>query len=107
MTTTTRYPTVLQLARVVRQRRSARVDIVVPVYNEQGALERSIRHLHGFLATSLPFDWRIVIADNASIDQTPAIARALALELPHIAVLTLPEKGRGRALANRVAGERC
>ncbi len=98
MTTTTRYPTVLQLARVVRQRRSARVDIVVPVYNEQGALERSIRHLHGFLATSLPFDWRIVIADNASIDQTPAIARALALELPHIAVLTLPEKGRGRAL---------
>ena len=88
----------LQLARVVRQPRSARVDIVVPVHNEQNVLDRSIRHLHGFLATSLPFDWRIVIADNASVDQTPELARALARELPRIAVLTLPEKGRGRAL---------
>ncbi len=98
MPTTTQYPTVLQIARVVRQRRSPQVDIVVPVHNEQRALERSIRQLHSFLATSLPFDWRIVIADNASIDETPAIARALARELPHVAVLTLAEKGRGRAL---------
>jgi glycosyltransferase involved in cell wall biosynthesis len=74
------------------------IDVVVPVYNEQAALERSIRRLHRFLDLNMPFAWRIVIADNASTDATPAIARALALELPHTEVLQLAAKGRGRAL---------
>jgi glycosyltransferase involved in cell wall biosynthesis len=74
------------------------VDVVVPVYNEQGALERSIRSLHRFLGAEFPFDWRIVIADNASTDATPAIAAALAAELPGVEVLRMDRKGRGRAL---------
>jgi glycosyltransferase involved in cell wall biosynthesis len=77
--------------------RTPRIDVVVPVYNEQATLERSIRRLHAFLG-GLPFDWRIVIADNASTDGTPVIARALAIELPDISVLRLEAKGRGRAL---------
>jgi glycosyltransferase involved in cell wall biosynthesis len=72
------------------------IDVVVPVHNEQGSLERSIRRLHRFLDDHLPFAWRIVIADNASTDATPGIAAALALELPHM--LRLPAKSRGRAL---------
>jgi len=75
-----------------------RVDIVVPVYNEEIALERSIRRLHDFLRWNLPFAWRIVIADNASVDSTPAIARSLARELADVEVLRLSAKGRGRAL---------
>ena len=74
------------------------IDVVVPVYNEQGSLEASIRRLHRFLNDRLPFAWRIVIADNASTDATPAIAAALALELAHVEVLRLAAKGRGRAL---------
>jgi glycosyltransferase involved in cell wall biosynthesis len=75
-----------------------RVDIVIPVYNEQHALERSVRRLHGFLTLNVPLAWRIVIADNASIDLTPVIARRLALELPGVTVVHLSAKGRGRAL---------
>jgi glycosyltransferase involved in cell wall biosynthesis len=75
-----------------------RIDVVVPVYNEQGALEASIRRLHGFLTAELPFRWRIVIADNASTDSTLALARSLAQELDHTTVLHLRAKGRGRAL---------
>jgi putative flippase GtrA len=78
--------------------RTPRIDIVVPVYNEQSALERSVRRLHAFLTTELPFDWRIIVTDNASTDATPGIARALALELPHVTVMRLEAKGRGRAL---------
>jgi len=74
------------------------IDIVVPVYNERSALERSIRRLHGFLEANMPFAWRIVIADNASTDGTSAIARALAAELSCTEALVLPAKGRGRAL---------
>ena len=54
------------------------IEIVVPVYNEAAGLERSIRRLHRFLSDGFPFSWRIVIADNASVDATPEIARRLA-----------------------------
>ena len=76
----------------------ARIDIVVPVYNEAGTLQDSIRRLHEFLSDELPYPWRIVIADNASTDSTLTIARALAFELDHTTVLHLGRKGRGRAL---------
>lgn len=77
---------------------TADVEIVVPVYNEQEALERSIRRLHGFLRAEFPFTWRIVIADNASTDATPEIAARLAGALPGVELLRLERKGRGRAL---------
>ena len=77
---------------------NTQVEIVVPVYNEEAALGRSIRRLHDFLAASFPFTWRIVIADNASTDATPAIARDLGRELRGVSHLRLDEKGRGRAL---------
>lgn len=74
------------------------VDVVVPVYNEQGALAASIRRLHRYLAETLPFSARITIADNASIDDTPRIAAELADELDGVRVIRLEQKGRGRAL---------
>jgi glycosyltransferase involved in cell wall biosynthesis len=77
---------------------AARIDIVVPVYNEEAVLQDSIRRLHAFLSHELPYAWRIVIADNASTDATPGMARALAFELEHVTVRHLDEKGRGRAL---------
>jgi putative flippase GtrA len=74
------------------------VDVVVPVHDEEVALERSIVRLHRFLGDEFPFSWRIVIADNASTDTTPAIAERLAAQLPGVALLRLGQKGRGRAL---------
>ena len=58
------------------------IDVVVPVHDEEAALERSIRRLHRYLSAEFPFSWRNVIADNASTDATPAIAARLARELP-------------------------
>jgi glycosyltransferase involved in cell wall biosynthesis len=83
---------------------SPSVDVVVPVHNEQGALTASIRRLHDYLSSALPLRWRIVIADNASTDETLRIAMALAEDLPGVELLALTEKGRGRAL--RAAWER-
>jgi putative flippase GtrA len=74
------------------------VEVVVPVYNEEAALARSMRRLHDFLADTFPFTWRIVVADNASTDRTPAIAAALSAQLPGVAHLRLEGKGRGLAL---------
>jgi putative flippase GtrA len=74
------------------------LDVVIPVYNEQAGLARSVRRLHRYLACEFPFSWRIVIADNASTDDTPAIGRALAAELGDVRYTRLERKGRGRAL---------
>jgi glycosyltransferase involved in cell wall biosynthesis len=74
------------------------VDIVVPVYNEEAALEQSIRRLHRFLTESFPFGWRIVIADNASTDATADVARTLRTKLRGVSYVRLERKGRGRAL---------
>lgn len=74
------------------------LDIVVPVYNEQATLIASITALHTFLSRSMHEAWRITIADNASTDQTAALADRLALELDGVVAVHLAEKGRGRAL---------
>ncbi len=74
------------------------LDVVVPVYNEQADLEPAVRRLHEYLSTSVPLTFRITIADNASTDQTAAIADRLADELPAVSAVHLAEKGRGRAL---------
>jgi putative flippase GtrA len=76
----------------------ALVDIVVPVHNEEAVLSDSVHRLHSYLSDEFPLDWRIVIADNASTDSTPVLARDLAAELAGVEVLRLEEKGRGRAL---------
>ncbi|MBU9766154.1 glycosyltransferase [Mycobacterium sp. TNTM28] len=74
------------------------LDVVVPVYNEQAALAHSVHRLHRYLAENFAVPFRITIADNASIDDTPRIAAELAAGLDHVRVVRLEQKGRGRAL---------
>ncbi|MDL9936884.1 bifunctional glycosyltransferase family 2/GtrA family protein [Gordonia sp. ABSL1-1] len=74
------------------------LDIVVPVYNEQADIADSVRRLHAHLRTHVPYAARITVADNASTDDTLAIATELATEIDGLRVMHLDEKGRGRAL---------
>src|SRR5947209_20281220 len=62
----------------------AAVDLVVPVYNEEAGLERSIRRLHAYLTDRFPLSWTVTIADNASTDRTWPLARHLADRLPGV-----------------------
>src|SRR3954470_9742347 len=74
------------------------VEIVVPVFNEEAVLARSVRRLHRHLSAGFPFSWRITIADNASTDATLDAATRLSRELAGVEVMHLSAKGRGRAL---------
>ena len=67
--------------------RRPRVDVVVPVYNEERALGRCVRRLHEHLTTDMPYEWRIVVANNASTDDTARVARALVAELPGVELI--------------------
>jgi putative flippase GtrA len=83
---------------VVMTTGSPAIEIVIPVYNEAHDLALSVRRLHDYLTTEFPLSFRITIADNASTDDTWAIASALELELPNVHATYISKKGRGRAL---------
>lgn len=78
--------------------RTASVDVIIPVYNEERDLAASVLRLESFLAQTFPYDYRVVIADNASTDTTLSIAQRLASRHERIQVVHLDAKGRGRAL---------
>lgn len=73
------------------------LDVVIPVFNEQHTLPRAVAEVTAHLAT-LPWTWRVTVADNASTDATAEVAARLAASYPGVRVLHLGQKGRGRAL---------
>ena len=73
------------------------LEVVIPVHNEEVALADTVHRVTRHLDT-LPWSWQVTIADNASTDGTPLEAHRLAKEYACVRVVTLAEKGRGRAL---------
>ena len=78
--------------------RTALVEVVVPVHNEEHVLAASVRRLHAYLTATFPYRFRVTVADNASTDATWRVATALSAELPGVRAVHLDQKGRGRAL---------
>ncbi len=76
-------------------------DITIPVLNEEETLRQNVEALRSFLLANFPDteQWRIVIADNGSTDQTPVITQALERDYPDQVVgILIPRKGVGLAL---------
>lgn len=74
------------------------IDIVVPVFNEEKILQKSITTLDEYMAKHLPYRYQITIADNGSQDKTLEIAKNLVEKHQSVRVVSLAERGRGRAL---------
>ena len=75
-----------------------RVEIIVPVRNEERDLGPSVQRLVTYLRTSFPFPAQVTIADNGSTDRTWAIATGLERGLHEVRAARLAQPGRGRAL---------
>jgi glycosyltransferase involved in cell wall biosynthesis len=75
-----------------------RVELIIPVYNEERVLAESVGKLRAWCAEHLPWQWRVVVADNASTDGTLSVANRLIEEHGDVGVIHLDQKGRGRAL---------
>jgi glycosyltransferase involved in cell wall biosynthesis len=80
-------------------------DIVIPVYNEEHTLETCINKLCAHLEQqenpANAFSWNIIIADNASTDQTWQVACELCERHPTVLrAVRIGRKGRGAALKN-------
>lgn len=75
-----------------------KVDLVLPVYNEEAQLKKNALKVYSFLKGQPGYDWRILIVSNGSTDRTAVIGERLSRQYPEISLLNLKEKGRGRAL---------
>lgn len=79
--------------------RTATVDVVVPVYNEERALPGCLQVLRRHLRDQFPFEWTITVVDNASTDGVLRVASEIAASDDRVRVLHLDRKGRGHACA--------
>lgn len=70
------------------------LSVVVPAYNEEKNIERTVRQIHQFLLEeSYPFE--IVVVDDGSLDKTAEIVEKLAAPLPQTALIKNPHRGKG------------
>ena len=75
--------------------RPPRVEIVVPVRDEERDLGPGVRRLAAYLSHRFPFRAMVTIAVNGSADGTWAVAQALAGELDGVRAVRLARAGRG------------
>lgn len=76
-----------------------KVEIAIPVYNEEKELEKNVLKLFEYCIKNLQdYDFSITIVDNASTDNTLPIATKLTNKNPKIHLFHLKQKGRGRAV---------
>jgi glycosyltransferase involved in cell wall biosynthesis len=73
------------------------LSIILPALNEEQRLPRCLEQIDQFLQTQ-PFDAEVIVAENASTDRTAQIAREFAVEHPYVRLITLKERGKGRAV---------
>lgn len=85
-----------------------RLNIVIPVLNEEKALEHgvetTIRYLDG---TELSGNYRITIADNGSTDDTERIARLLCDRYSHVDYFKVSQRGVGLAFREAIKRNTC
>jgi glycosyltransferase involved in cell wall biosynthesis len=74
-----------------------RLDIVVPVKNEERDLAPGVTRLVSYLRDTFPLTARVTIADNGTSDGTWPRARSLAAAFPEVRAVHLDQPGRGRA----------
>ena len=75
-----------------------KVLIVIPAYNEEKILEKNVLRLYNFLQNNNLENWQVVIANNASTDQSEKIGQKLNADYQQISYLKILKKGKGIAI---------
>jgi glycosyltransferase involved in cell wall biosynthesis len=74
------------------------LSIIIPAYNEENRLPKTLEQVLGFLSAQ-SYSSEVIVVENGSQDQTLAIAQEFTKAHSNLAVIT--EAGRGKGLAVR------
>lgn len=88
-------------------RQFKRLNIVLPVYNEELRLRDGITRTVTFLDSVCPGEYQLTIVDNASLDATQRIASDLCESFPQVKYLRIEQKGVGAAFRAGVEDNSC
>lgn len=84
-----------------KTKRSGEIDhlsVVIPAYNEARRLPHTLARTVDFLR-SQPFEWQIIVVNDGSQDDTPAVVTRLAIKERRIKLLSLlNNRGKGGAV---------
>jgi dolichol-phosphate mannosyltransferase len=73
------------------------ITVVIPVYNEEECIEKSLSEIAGVLAGT-DYSWELLAVDDGSKDKTPQILKDLTESMPQLRILTLvPNAGQSAA----------
>ena len=77
-------------------------DLVIPAYNEALYIRLSILRIKKYLLDLNNVDWKIIVADNGSLDGTEKVVKKLILEdnilKDRLRYFKVSKKGKGRAI---------
>ena len=76
---------------------SPHLSLVVPALNEARRLPLTLKRLHEYLSRQ-PYGWEIIVVSNGSSDETDAVVREASEWLPNLELITLSQRGKGRAV---------
>ena len=81
------------------------LQLVIPAYNEQARLPRTLRELRRHVRDrrSLARPVEVVVVDNASTDDTAALARSADSAAMRVRVVSCPTPGKGAAVRAGIA----
>jgi dolichyl-phosphate beta-glucosyltransferase len=75
-----------------------RLAVIVPAYNEESRLPKTLQRLHEYLSAQ-PYSWSVVVVSDGSADSTVNVVTTFAREHPHFAVIdSQPNRGKGFAV---------
>src|SRR6266404_2862662 len=87
------------LSPIEKKVNSMKLSIVIPAYNEENRIERTLRAYHQFFtAKSMPFELLVVL--NGCKDNTIGVVEGVRNDLAanNIVIIDLPQAGKGLAL---------
>lgn len=74
--------------------RGATLELIIPVYNEEGILETQLAPV----LSDLPEGASVTVVENGSTDATPELLDGLAARFPRLRTIRLPEPNYGLAM---------
>ena len=81
------------------------LSVVIPAYNEERRLPETLAAVREYLSRQ-SYSWEVIVADDGSEDGTAKFVKEAAETAPHVALVSLPHRGKGSAVKHGMLAAR-
>jgi len=74
-----------------------KLSVIIPAYNEERRLPRTLREINKYLSQQ-SYDWEIIVVNGGSTDRTPDVVREMMGEIRNLKLIEQKGKGKGDAV---------